>query len=70
MISSVAVFSLLIFETLEKFMNNHLMIKPSKTLHSVGGIPFPSVSICPDPLVSDSVLDFLDEFDGNAPNDS
>jgi hypothetical protein len=57
---SSIIFALLIYETTEKFLTNQIVIKPSKKLHSVGEIPFPAVTVCPEPLILGNFSDFYE----------
>lgn len=45
-----------------KFLEKQIVTRLSKKQHSVGEIPFPAVTICPDPVIP---TDFFEASQGN-----
>lgn len=59
-------FILLISKTTEKFLTNQIVIKLSKQQYSVGNIPFPAVSICPDVALPSNISEIIENFSENS----
>jgi hypothetical protein len=53
--------TILIYKTTSKFLTEKFVIELSKKEHSVGDIPFPSLSVCLDLKISDMAM-VLDEM--------
>ena len=46
-------FCFLAYDTIGKFMSDQTLIKISKHEHSISEIPFPAVTMCPEPAISE-----------------
>jgi hypothetical protein len=54
---ALLIFVFLISTTTEKHLTTQIVMKPSKTQMSVGEIPFPAVTFCPEPRISASIME-------------
>lgn len=61
-------FVLLIYEATEKFMTNQIVIRLSKQQSSVGEVPFPAVTICPDLIIPDNFSVIIESLSENSSN--
>jgi Amiloride-sensitive sodium channel len=59
-------FVLLVSQATQKFMTNPIVVKLSKTQHSVEEIPFPAVSICPDPKIPNDIEEIIKSLSPNS----
>jgi anthranilate/para-aminobenzoate synthase component II len=59
-------FVLLVSKATQKFMANQIVIKLSKTQHSVEEIPFPAVTICPDPKIPNDIEEIIKSLSANS----
>jgi hypothetical protein len=60
MVILCVLFFALILTTTKKFLSNQIVIKTSQRQHSIGEIPFPSVTVCYDMLVPENLTKIIE----------
>jgi Amiloride-sensitive sodium channel len=50
-------FVLLMYETMEKFVSDQIVIKLSENRYSIAEVPFPAVTFCPEIVELDNLID-------------
>jgi Amiloride-sensitive sodium channel len=62
-------FCYLMFEITEKFITNQIVTKLSKQQYSVGVIPFPAVTVCPEFELPENLPEILKSISQNSSDD-